>query len=234
MAMTKNAFESGSTCPPLKDDILRIYSMRYCPFAHRTRLVLHHKNIPFEIVNIHLKKKPDWYLEKNPFGTVPTLEQGDKIVYESNICNVYLDEAYPGEKLISTDPYQKARDQILIDTFGRISGIFFKVVASGENKEDLFKELKRYEQALKERGNYFGGNKPNMVDYTIWPLFERFVLLENRGHKLDPSEFPCLTAYIKRMKEVPAVKAAMMDDQSHEGFMKSYLSDPVPNYDYGL
>ena len=32
-----------------------------------------------EVVNINLSEKPDWYLDKNPVGTVPTLEFADKV-----------------------------------------------------------------------------------------------------------------------------------------------------------
>ncbi|ESO91070.1 hypothetical protein LOTGIDRAFT_191561 [Lottia gigantea] len=233
MAMTQKSFATGSTYPPLADGVLRVYSMRFCPFAQRTRLVLQHKKIPHETVNVDLKKKPEWFLERNPFGLVPTLEQGDKIVYESNICNVYLDEAYPGEKLISTDPYQKARDQILIDTFGKVTAAHFKLLRNIDGPDEFVKELKRYEEALKQRGNYFGGNKPNMVDFTVWPWFERFQLLEMVDFKLDAANFPLILAYINRMYELPAVKATMFDKESHLTFVKSYQAGE-PNYDFGL
>ncbi len=36
----------GSTFPPLKKNTLRIYSMHYCPYAERVRLVLAAKSIP--------------------------------------------------------------------------------------------------------------------------------------------------------------------------------------------
>ena len=32
-----------------------------------------------EVVNINLSEKPDWYFDKNPVGTVPTLEFADKV-----------------------------------------------------------------------------------------------------------------------------------------------------------
>lgn len=36
----------GSTCPPLKENQLRLYNMRFGPFGRRTKLVLTAKNIP--------------------------------------------------------------------------------------------------------------------------------------------------------------------------------------------
>ena len=39
-----------------------VYNMRFCPFAERTMLLLLAKNIPFDVVNINLKKKPEWFV----------------------------------------------------------------------------------------------------------------------------------------------------------------------------
>ncbi len=35
--------------------------MRFCPFAERTMLVLLAKKIPFNVINVNLKKKPAWF-----------------------------------------------------------------------------------------------------------------------------------------------------------------------------
>jgi glutathione S-transferase len=67
---------------------------------------------------VDLKNKPDWFLERNPLGAVPVLEQDDKIVYESLITCDYLDAVYPSNRLTPTDPYRKARDAMLTDYYG--------------------------------------------------------------------------------------------------------------------
>ncbi|XP_050399462.1 glutathione S-transferase omega-1 isoform X1 [Patella vulgata] len=232
--MSQKSYVAGSAYPPLETGVLRIYSMRFCPFAQRTRLVLQHKNIPHENVNVHLVKKPEWFLERNPFGLVPTLEIDDKVIYESNICSQYLDDVYPGDKLTPSDPYQKARDQMLIDTFGKAVGQFYKIARNGEDFEEFKKSLGRYEEELSKRGKYFGGNnKPCMVDFALWPWFERLELLEEKGFKLTEAEFPNLSAWVKTMYQLPAVKATMFDKESHMRFLTSYR-EGNPDYDFGL
>ena len=48
---------------------------------------------------------------------MPVLEIGNKIIAESLVTSEYLDEAYPGPKLEPTDPYVKARHNVLIQRF---------------------------------------------------------------------------------------------------------------------
>ena len=112
---------SGSTCPPLQPGVLRLYSMKFCPWAQLTRLVLAHKNIPHEVVNIHLKKKPEWFFDKSALGRVPCLEKDGRIVFDSAICNIYLDSVYPQNKLIADDPYERAQMQMWMERFASTS-----------------------------------------------------------------------------------------------------------------
>ena len=80
-----------------------------------------------EIVNINLRHKPDWFKARNPIGLVPTLELDDIVVHESNVCDEYLDEVYPEPRLVPTDPLQKAKDKMLIETFGKVGPNWKKV-----------------------------------------------------------------------------------------------------------
>lgn len=236
--MSLKSYSKGSEFPPLENGKLRLYSMRFCPFAQRTRLVLAHKNIEFETINVDLKNKPDWFLERNPLGLVPVLEQDDKVVYESVVCNEYLDDIYTQEKLTPDDPYRRARDKILLEYNGKLVTNFYKFVRSqGQDQEaqtELNKNLEIFEKAIEKRGAYFGGDKVAMLDFFVWPWFERMSPLKTMNIEMLPEEkFPNLNQWVARMRNLPAVKATLFDDQSHLIFMKSYSSGQ-PNYDFGL
>ena len=62
-----------------------------------------------------LDEKPDWFLKLNPLGKVPTLayKEGDTTlsVYESNICNEFLEDFQPQPSLFSGHPVVKARQR---------------------------------------------------------------------------------------------------------------------------
>ncbi|KAG9484773.1 hypothetical protein GDO78_008076, partial [Eleutherodactylus coqui] len=145
---------SGSPAPgPVPEGLIRLYSMRFCPYAERARLVLAAKGIKHEVVNINLMDKPEWFLEKSPLGLVPCLETSDgKIIHDSvSVCD-YLDEAYPGKKLNPEDPYEKAQQKSLLECFNK----------------DL----------ANKNTSYFGGESVSMIDYMMWPWFERFIMFD--------------------------------------------------------
>ena len=56
---------------------IQIYSATVCPYAHRSRLALLEKGIPFELIEIDLQNKPDNFTDISPYGKVPALKYGD-------------------------------------------------------------------------------------------------------------------------------------------------------------
>ncbi|XP_012942204.1 glutathione S-transferase omega-1 [Aplysia californica] len=238
--MDVKSSSAGTPFPPLQKTALRLYSMRFCPYAQRTRLVLEHKNIPYETVNIHLGSKPSWFWERNPLGTVPVLEKGDQVVYESTATCEWLDDLYPHNGLTPTDPYVKARDRILLEYFGKITALFYGKLRKADQLEEGIKELHTryqfYEDELaKRKGPLFGGNEPSMIDFYIWPHLERMPVLGRRDQRIAVSvtSFPRLARWYGAMYEVPAVKATLCDFDTHDYFLKGFESGS-PDYDYGL
>jgi glutathione S-transferase len=94
---------------------IEIYSAALCPFAHRSRLTLSEKGIPFKLVEIDLLNKPTNFDKISPYGKVPVLKHGDNRVWESAIINEYLDEAFPEPALLPKQPIQRAHARIWIN-----------------------------------------------------------------------------------------------------------------------
>lgn len=42
--------------------------MRFCPYAQRAILALNAKQVDYEVVNIDLSNKPEWFFSKSGFG----------------------------------------------------------------------------------------------------------------------------------------------------------------------
>ncbi|KAL4695603.1 hypothetical protein H8959_000698 [Pygathrix nigripes] len=211
----------GSAPPgPVPEGSIRVYSMRFCLFAERTRLVLKAKGIRHEVININLKNKPEWFFKKNPFGLVPVLENSqDQLIYESPITCEYLDEAYPGKKLLPDDPL----------------GSFIRS-QNKENyaglKEEFRKEFTELEEVLTNKKTmFFGGNSISMIDYLIWPWFER---LEAMKLYECVDHTPKLKLWMAAMKEDPTVSALLTSEKDWQSFLELYLQNCPEACDYGL
>ncbi|KAI9560858.1 hypothetical protein GHT06_011812 [Daphnia sinensis] len=236
---------SGSTCPDVTPGLMRLYSMKFCPYAQRTRLVLAAKRIRNEVVNINLVTKPDWFFQRNPLGKVPCLEFDGKVIFESLITADYLDEAYPSPYLLnSTDPFRKAQDRILIEMFNVVNGNLYKLYRAKLDDENSWKGpidgiqkgLKFFEEELTKREiKFFGGENPGMADYMIWPWMERLPtlpILSQGKFKVELENFPNLAKWINDMKEDSAVKESYISPENHARFITGFLSGN-PDGGYG-
>ena len=66
------------------------------------------------------------------------------------------------------------------------------------------------------------GDEPAMVDFHIWPWFERMEIIAKYGHDPIPAaEFPKLRAWVSTMMELPAVRSTYLDSNLHEQFFTS-------------
>ncbi|NWQ60578.1 GSTO1 transferase, partial [Neopipo cinnamomea] len=232
---------AGSAAPgPVPGGLVRLYSMRFCPYAQRTRLVLRAKGISYEVININLKNKPDWFFEKNPSGLVPVLETSKgQLIWESPITCEYLDEAFPEKKLMPSDPYERALQKMVLEDFSKVTPLVFKhvlAVKDGQDttalKAEITEKFGKFEEILSKRNTvFFGGNSISLLDYMIWPWFER---LEAFQLKDALNHAPKLQRWMEAMKEDPAVKATMTDPQTFKNYLQLYLVNSPEACDYGL
>ncbi|XP_061398969.1 pyrimidodiazepine synthase [Musca vetustissima] len=233
----------GSPKPELPDDgKLRLYSMRFCPYAHRVHLVLDAKKIPYHSIFINLNEKPEWLTEYSPLGKVPALqlteEEGKPALIESLVIAEYLDEKYPEPKLFPSDPLKKAQDKILIERFNAVVGPMYKIFVNTEVSPgtitDVSTGLDIYEKELRARGTpFFGGDKPGMLDYMIWPWCERSAMLKyllSDKYEMDKERFEKLLQWRDLMEKDEAVKCFYLDGETHAKFMKT-RREGEPNYD---
>ncbi|CAL8102293.1 unnamed protein product [Orchesella dallaii] len=236
----------GSVCPPLQDGKLRLYNMKFCPFAQRALLVAEAKGLSYDIVNCNLKDKADWLLERNPGGKVPILETNDgKVLYESLIISDYLDEVYAQRPLNSKDPYTKALDRILVERFSGVISFFYKIMftirdgeldLTKEHIESFVKALKPFEDELTKRSSvFFAGEQPGMLDYMIWPWIERIPIFKSKvpdlfDYDAAKKQNPHLEKWRQAMKKDAAVAKYLLSTEIHLQFVDSFLSGS-PNYD---
>ncbi|XP_063559605.1 glutathione S-transferase omega-1-like isoform X2 [Gorilla gorilla gorilla] len=196
--LEESARSLGKGSTPLglvPEGLICICSMRFCPFAERTRLVLKAEGIRHEVIYTNLKDKPEWFFKKNPFSLMPVLENSQgQLIYESAITCEYLDEAYSGKKLLPDDPYEKACQKMVFELFSKV--------------------------LINKKTTFFGGNSVSMIDYLIWPSFER---LEAMKLNECVDHTPELKLWMAAMREDPTVSALLTVVKDWQGFTEVYL-----------
>ena len=196
---------------------IRLFSARACPFAHRTRLVLSHKQVPFELVEIDLKNKPVWFDSRvSAYGKVPALEHGEVRLWESAVVNEYLDEVFPKPALLPTAAAQRAIARIYVDfantRFAPAFGKLLRASAASEQssaRTELLEALTHLEQGFAEhgaKGPFFFGAEPSLVDYAVYPWFERWAGITHYRGLAITAEHTRILRFIEAARELPAVR----------------------------
>jgi len=87
--------------------MLKLYDGTMSVCAIKVRLGLFEKGIPFESLNIDLRRGDQLnpaYLALNPNGVVPTLDDDGKIITESSVKMHYLEDTHPTPSLLPESP----------------------------------------------------------------------------------------------------------------------------------
>ncbi|KAF2285580.1 hypothetical protein GH714_005625 [Hevea brasiliensis] len=184
------------------------------PYSYRVLWALKLKGIPYEYVEEDLSNKSPLLLQYNPVHKkIPVLVHGGKPICESMIILEYLDETWPQNPLLPSDPYERAvvRSWVkFIEDKGPSAWVVFRT--SGEEQEKAVKDslemLKTIEEHALGEKKYFGGDKIGMVDIACSGIAHWLQVIEEVvGIKiLEPHKFPRLHAWTKTFKEAPIIK----------------------------
>lgn len=217
---------------------MELISSAVCPFAQRSRLALLEKGLEFDTVDIEFVgdsfKKPQWFLDLNPNERVPILKHAGNVVYESEVLNEYLEDAFPQRPLLPADPGKRATCRIWIGYSNKdFLGGFYPVIMSlevekQENYKREFADLLRYMESvfaeLSGGGLYWMGDDVTLLDISLYPFFERFPMLEHyRGFRM-PDDCVKLKAWLEAMQGRPSVAATRESDAFHIDVYKNYAT----------
>ncbi|KXN86666.1 Glutathione S-transferase F11 [Leucoagaricus sp. SymC.cos] len=165
--------------------VLKLYGFPQSPNVTRIAVILLEKKVPFEFVLVDTAqrehKSPE-YLDKQPFGQVPYIDDDGFILYESwaiarYVCEKYRDQ---GPDLLPTDLKKRARiDQAasveqanfapssrIIVWEGLVKGIFGQQTDQAkldEAKATFEEKLDGYERILSKQ-KYLAGDEVTLVD----------------------------------------------------------------------
>lgn len=140
----------------------------------------------------------------SPYGLVPCLVDGDRVVFESAVINEYLEESYPEPPLMPKDPYQRAQARIWTDfvasRFNRPLGKVRRAEEPAERAqalEELKEQLAYVDKHLAQAaGGWFVGGTYGMADINFIP----FIFRTDREEPGLLAGYPALSAWWERVQ----------------------------------
>ena len=195
---------------------IKLYSAKGCPFARRTRVVLHEKGIDFEASEVDFRDKSDEFLEASPTGKVPVVVVDGASLYESNVVNQYLDEVHEEPRLMPGGPKARAYariwmaradddfyPQVFVSSMGRERG--FSEERISETLEKLKATLSRLEGGLE--GREYLADSFSLADIAHAGNFVRLHELEQNG-TISLADYPNVASWMERIETHESFEAA--------------------------
>lgn len=203
---------------------MKFYNADFSPNALRTRAVIHELGFTPEIVNIDISKgenRTAEYLAINPNGKVPSLADGDLVIWESRAINAYLAALKPERELNPADPKRRAIvdqwqywqaihlspamqrvafERVQKKAFGR--GDADEAAIAGEVK--TVAELLGVLDAALAAKQWIAGDGLTLADFSLGSTF-----MLRKQARLGVEAYPNVTAWIERLEALPSWQAAL-------------------------
>lgn len=211
---------------------ITLYTNHGCPYAHRAHIALDELNLPYSEVIIDLTvPRPQWYLDINPRGLVPSIAYSvpglldDEIITESAVVAQFLADAFPGpflpaSKESPTSALERARINFFVDAWSSKVGsnLFPLFMASGEEaKSEIVTKIvaaveKEIEPLLKNAAPFFNGSQElTLAEALIAPFLIRLYDASEDGELAPKSlaeqldAFPNFANWAKAVRARPSV-----------------------------
>ncbi len=215
---------------------IKIYSSARCPYAQRTRMLMIEKEIPFELTEVDLRNKPDWFLAVSPYGKVPVIVDDGQTIYESAIINEYLDEKYKSIPMMPEEPVERAKARIWMDyCTNKYLTLSRKLLVDHGNEELQTENKKKMKESLiyieKEcfeknaNGPFWLGNNISLVDLHYAPFFERFGAFKELFGVEWPEECIKISDWWSAVQKRDSYKITVLPTEEHVNLYRSIMQN---------
>jgi glutathione S-transferase len=207
---------------------LELYWVSGSPFSWRVMLTLEMKRLPYESKLLEASKeehKAPGYLKLNPRGKVPTLKDGDFVLYESLAIMAYLDRKHAEPSIFGTTPQETGQIwRAISETDSYLLEPAFKVVTPlyfgrGLEKTDeiqsaaatIRQELERINTALSHSVWIAGSQQISAADIALFPLVQALLRAASKdaakpfdlGFSPLDQRYPNIAMWVKRVEAIP-------------------------------
>jgi glutathione S-transferase len=179
--------------------------------SHRVQLALSLMGLPHQVVQVDLKNgahKSPHFLELNPFGQVPVLDDDGTTLFDSNAILVYLATKYDADRRwLPRDPKGQADVQAWLSVaagliaFGPAAARLITVFGAKYNAEDVIGRahglLEVMEGQLAAR-SFLVGNAATLADIAGYS----YIAAAPEGN-VDLAAYPNVRAWLARVEALP-------------------------------
>ncbi len=159
------------------------------------------------------------YLARNPTGLIPTLEDGDFVLWESNTIVRYIAEAYGDDQWFPADRGRRAHasqwmDWYIASVHAPMTVLFRQLIRTSPEDQDAGAIEKARRQAANLWGildghlagqDYLTGDQPAMGDIPAGAAVYRWFTMD-----IDRPEAPNLRAWYNRLNARPPYREHVM------------------------
>jgi len=205
---------------------LKLYYGSGSPYAWRVWMALAHKNLPHDMTILSFDRaehKAPAYLALNPRGLVPTLVDGDFVLWEAAVIVEYLEDRNPDPPLFEPDIRRRAIQRRMIQEIDAYLAPALRALAEqvfdlppGQPNPDEFssavgavaREVALWEERI--AGPYADGSDLSAIDLTLFPFLALIRRLEQRlPDDISAISGSRLTGWMKAMDNLPIVQATL-------------------------
>lgn len=189
---------------------IRLFTTLLSGHGHRVKLFLTLLDIPFEVVELNMKagdnRKPE-YLALNPFGQVPTIQDGELTLFDSNAILVYLARRYGDASWLPDDPIGAAAVQRWLSlaagqiAYGPCTARLVTVFGAPHDHETAKKvAVKLFDAIEQELANkpFAAGDHVTIADIAAHTYIAH---APEGGVSLEP--YPNIRAWLRRVEALP-------------------------------
>ena len=208
---TADYFKGLSAVPAAKPtQPIRLHTTRLSGHGHRVKLFLTLLDLPFEVVELNMaagdNRRPE-YLQLNPFGQVPTIEDGDTVLFDSNAILVYLAKRYGDASWLPEDALSAAAVQRWLSlaagpiAYGPCTARLVTVFGAPHHLETAQKiAIKLFDVLERELADklFAAGEHATIADIAAHTYIAH---APEGGVSLDP--YPNIRAWLRRVEALP-------------------------------